>query len=240
MAGVVTTLCGNTTFHPDPIFWGYHLRRFVPSTRRMSTLAGAAFVGIAATAMFAAPASAWHANVHGTPTCDQETGTWTVTWSADNTSEGKPAKVSVDSYAPAGSHVNIAKPDIPKLADTDGVAVQTGIPANATTAMLKLRFQWYKDTGSDKGKILDDKTFEGTVGIPATPCEKKPPASGGGGGGTTPTPTPTPTATKTTAAPTLPVTGSQTGLYAGGAVVLLGAGAGLFMVARRRRVNFEA
>jgi LPXTG-motif cell wall-anchored protein len=36
------------------------------------------------------------------------------------------------------------------------------------------------------------------------------------------------------------VTGSQTGMYAGGAVVLLGAGAGLFIVARRRRVTFEA
>jgi LPXTG-motif cell wall-anchored protein len=36
------------------------------------------------------------------------------------------------------------------------------------------------------------------------------------------------------------VTGSNTGIMAGSAIVLVGAGAGLFMVARRRRVKFTA
>jgi LPXTG-motif cell wall-anchored protein len=49
-----------------------------------------------------------------------------------------------------------------------------------------------------------------------------------------------PTPSKSNTSPSLPVTGAQTGLYAGGAMVLLGAGAGLFFVARRRRVKFEA
>lgn len=51
------------------------------------------------------------------------------------------------------------------------------------------------------------------------------PPPGGGGGGEE---------------PPLPVTGANTGLIAGGAGVLLALGAGLFLVARRRRVRFSS
>ena len=38
----------------------------------------------------------------------------------------------------------------------------------------------------------------------------------------------------------LPITGSTTTLIAGGAVLLLAVGAGVYLVARRRRVTFTA
>ena len=60
------------------------------------------------------------------------------------------------------------------------------------------------------------ETFTGTYAEPAD-CA----AGGGGGGG-------------------LPVTGPQAGAMAGGAALLLGAGAVLFVMARRRRITFAA
>jgi LPXTG-motif cell wall-anchored protein len=232
MAGVVTTLCGNTAFHPDPIFWGYHLRRFMPSTRRMTTLAGAAFVGIAATAMFAAPASAHAAIVSGTSDCAVD-GTYTIHWKIENKrfDRNEGWALTLKDVSPAGLKGSDGKPlDDNFTIPANGARTfdQTKVPGTDKSATLSFKANW-----SDEWR--DDSTYSGSVTLKG---DCKPPANGGGGGGTTPTPTPTPT--KTTAAPTLPVTGSQTGLYAGGAVVLLGAGAGLFMVARRRRVNFEA
>src|SRR5436305_913174 len=62
-------LSGNTQIPPGPECWGYHLRRLMPSTRRLITLGGAAFVGLAATAILAAPASAHEAVVSGSAVC---------------------------------------------------------------------------------------------------------------------------------------------------------------------------
>src|SRR3954454_5510018 len=43
---------------PTRVLGGKHLRRLLPSARRLLTIGGATFVGLAATALFAAPASA--------------------------------------------------------------------------------------------------------------------------------------------------------------------------------------
>src|SRR5690349_17752904 len=66
---------------PDPSFWGYHLRRPMPSTRRLFTLGGAVALGLAATALFAAPASAHSAALAHDVACKDGKAlvTWTVT-----------------------------------------------------------------------------------------------------------------------------------------------------------------
>jgi hypothetical protein len=55
----------------------------MPSARRLLTIGGAAFVGIAATAMFAAPASA-HAASGDAVACKTTTGSWLVAWKVTN------------------------------------------------------------------------------------------------------------------------------------------------------------
>lgn len=230
--------CGKTRIPPGPEFWGYHLRRFMPSARRLLTLGGAAFVGLAATALFAAPASAHTAELVGKSVCDPKTGTFTVTWTLHNKYNLDATLSSAEFAVKKG---NATTPGTGKLTvneisanDTIDVAVQTGVPADSV-AKLKIHVVW-------KDEVKEDVVGKDT---PCGKCQPKPtpsespspsPSSSGGTGGGEGSPTPS----KSNTSPSLPVTGAQTGLYAGGAMVLLGAGAGLFFVARRRRVKFEA
>ena len=73
------------------------------------------------------------------------------------------------------------------------------------------------------------KELVGSFEWKATPCETATPSAPGSG-----------VASASSTAPALPVTGANTAIMVGSAVVLVGAGAGLFMVARRRRVRFAA
>jgi LPXTG-motif cell wall-anchored protein len=192
----------------------------------MTTLSGAAFVGIAATAMFAAPASAHSSKPAFKAECDTATGKAKVTLTVDNDWNTEATISKVTTSLPLKKIVDNAK--IPaRVGEKNGTISETLLVELGATVKLSYEADW-----ADETHRTTDEEYKAEV----KNC--KPPTNGGGGGGTTPTPTPT--ASTPAAAPTLPVTGSQTGLYAGGAVVLLGAGAGLFMVARRRRLNFEA
>ncbi|MBN1173393.1 MAG: LPXTG cell wall anchor domain-containing protein [Micromonosporaceae bacterium] len=91
------------------------------------------------------------------------------------------------------------------------------LPAGTTTATLRVTIPGGKATGEQELVSL-------TVDVSSV-C-KKPSASV------------TPTTSATGA--TLPVTGSNTGLIAGTAVVLVVVGAGAYLIARRRRVRFTA
>jgi LPXTG-motif cell wall-anchored protein len=233
----------------------------MPSTRRLTTLAGAAFIAAAATAVMASPASAHAVGLSGTSDCVD--GKWKVSWTVHD-NHTTTATVTAVQSTPATAPVKNAA----GITLARGVEIQPGdtndfkgiqlVDAKETSASLKVTVTWADRVTDTKGPIVVQ--FHGKCGNPCPPSAGNDNGNGNGNhenegneqgqtaGGhrpsTCPTPTPTPTATATKpaapAAPSLPVTGSQTGLYAGGAVVLLAAGGGLFMVARRRRLKFQA
>lgn len=230
----------------------------MPSARRLVTLGGAVFVGLAATALFAAPASAHEAGVVGTSDCDASTGTYTVHWTISSVKRDH--AFTLTDVKPASAAKTVENKSV--KATTDFLFDQTGIAGTDTKAKLTFTAKW------DDNFVDSNNPYSGVVklrGDCGTPCpqaasndgkgkppasstsdlkgDKKPkpvcesaspsPSTGGEGGGK-----PAPSSSSST--PSLPVTGSQTSAIAGGAVVLLGAGTGLFFLARRRRVKFEA
>jgi LPXTG-motif cell wall-anchored protein len=208
------------------------LQRFTPSARRLLSFGGAVLTGIAVSAMLAAPASAHTADVTGTA-CKTTTGTWVVTWKVSNDHESKMHFENLDAQPSTIEGIN----DKTTIAGNGSVTgTQTLDQDGIGKASLSFKPTW-EDGFVPKGKV---KATPEKVGKckpeqpqpkPSESSEAPPPPGGGGGGGSVP-----PTPSK----PTLPVTGSQTAIYGGGAAVLLGAGAGLFFVARRRRIRFEA
>jgi LPXTG-motif cell wall-anchored protein len=198
----------------------------MPSARRLITLGGAAFVGLAATALLATPASAHAAEITGKSECIN--GTYTIHWEISNNQLRSGSwDVTLTDVKPASTGLEGKKIKGGATLKFD----QTGIPGDSTKATLSFTAKWV-DNWPDP-----NNPHSGTVRLQGT-CKPSPspsPSSGGGGGGGG---SPTPSSSST--APALPVTGAQTGLYAGSAMVLLGAGAGLFFVARRRRIKFEA
>jgi LPXTG-motif cell wall-anchored protein len=213
----------------------------MPSTRRLTTLAGAVFVGVAATALFASPASAHNSTPAFEAKCDTATGKVKVTLTVDNDwpTEATLSKV----IAPAGlSKIADAKTIPAKANGKNGIISETLLVEPGTIVKLSYHAAW-DDKAAVNGSL--EKKAEKDGCKPQPEC---PPSAEAKGAHPTPTcppsPTPptkpTPTPSKSSAAPALPVTGAQTGLYAGGAAVLLAAGGGLFLVARRRRLKFEA
>jgi LPXTG-motif cell wall-anchored protein len=201
------------------------LRFFVPSYRRLVTLTGALLVGFAAAAALAAPASAHPSSLDATTRCDQQTHKWVVKWTLTN-DFGKSAVLSDVAFKPNGSSVSgdIAngKTLAAKGSTGDSLTGTEVVDGSATGASLTLKLTYSDQFSSSKSK---DITFTGT-------CVAPPPG--------TPPATPTPSPSKSVSVPALPTTGSSGGTYALGALVLVGAGTGLFLFARRRRTKFVA
>jgi hypothetical protein len=210
----------------------------MPSPRTLLRLAGAAVVGLAATAFFAAPASAWDAKIEGNPVCDSATGTVTVKWSLKN-AEAQDATFQVKAFGPDGSVIDHETGTLKGGGWTQDAIVQTKVKAD-TEATIDVKIVW-----KDGDRVLDHKTVHGEADrtacaspSPSTPESASPSASpsrsgGSGGGGSSPT-------ASSSGAPSLPVTGPNAVIYGGGAAGLLAVGATLFVVARRRRIRFEA
>jgi hypothetical protein len=239
----------------------------MPSTRRLFTLAGAAFVGLAASAVLAAPATAHTAELVGRSVCDPTTGKFSVTWTLKNEFNLRATLTAPEFTVKKGGQTTPGTGTLTKTeiaaSETTVVGTQTGVPGNSV-AKLKVHVTWYKANGrvsAEKDVVGKDEpcgtctpehttpptvppTIPPTVPptIPPTTPPTEPPTStspspsgGTGGGGESPTPS-----GSKSAPPALPVTGSQAAIYGGGSALLLGAGAGLFLAARRRRIQFEA
>jgi LPXTG-motif cell wall-anchored protein len=201
--------------------------------RRAFALAASATVMTAAALTMALPASAHRSAVEGKADCDEATGNFVVTWTVSNLQRDKVATLKKVRLLPEGTTVT----NIVEGATLAGGGELTGVQvvsADARGAALAVSVEWSNGKKHDAiGKVeFKDK------------CEKPTP---------TPTPTatetpaPTPTATPTATAPPggggggdLPVTGAAVGGIVGAAAVLLAIGAGLFLLARRRRINFTA
>jgi LPXTG cell wall anchor motif len=207
----------------------------MPTVRKLLKLSGAAVVGTAVAAIFAAPAFAWSADVDAHGKC-ADNGTVTVSWTLHNAEKHAPATYEVTAHTPAGTQLDSSSGNVG--GDESVTIVEKGVPSD-TEATITIHVVW-----SDKhGNVLDQKDVNGefhgkTCEQPSPSPSASPsvsPSTGGGGGGEgTPTPSSTP------APPSLPVTGPNAAIYGGGAAALMVAGGTLFLVARRRRIRFEA
>jgi hypothetical protein len=260
----------------------------MPSARRLTTLVGAAFVGLAATALIASPASAHNAFAKPVPTCETKDGksvvkvTWTVTqdWTKDFTFKkvtanpmlkgtdiandkkvkptdrptavqwvkpGDTATLSFDavwkdltrSVSESVKTEGVCKPECPPSIDAqrrnDGKGDDDCKPECPGVEIQGSNGGHKPPTCSPSPSTSPSKPTESGSPSPSHSTSASPSPSGGTGGGAG-----SPSPSKSATAPALPVTGAQTGLLAGGALVLLGAGAGMFFLARRRRLKFEA
>ena len=195
------------------------MRSFLPA-RRLFALSGAAIVGVTAALTFSAAANADvppppKPTVSGTAEC--VSGEFNLTWTVTNFNEGI---ATLSNVQPSGITGITNGTTIP-ASTPGGHSIVTGtqkLPGTTKSASLSVTVNWPDD------EISAEASFR--IDLSENKCEA-------------PAPSPTPSATPSSAPP-LPVTGAKTGAYAGAALALLASGAGLFLVARRRRTNFEA
>jgi LPXTG-motif cell wall-anchored protein len=181
--------------------------------------------------MFAAPASAHPRELSGKAVCDHEKGAWVVTWTLVNkwNDSGKLVGAAWTPVEDVPTGANIGDPIAPATQKGDTLTA-TQIVKNGTAgeATMNTTVAYDRDPGT---KFTNEASVP--LGTDCTVSQPAPPP---------PPPAPTPTPTGSSAAPpaALPKTGSNTALYAGGALLLTGAGTGMFLVARRRRIKFVA
>ncbi|MBT8224742.1 MAG: LPXTG cell wall anchor domain-containing protein [Dactylosporangium sp.] len=205
------------------------MRSFLPSPRRVRNIVGAGAVGVAAALTFATPALACHP-VADKPSivCDDRGGaeiTWTIKMDSNVT-----ATVQGVTLTPEGSTLKNGKIAKGKTFGKQGVTDVQVVPPGTTKATMKVKVE-YQYNGRKQTHELNASTEEFNCPVPSespTPSESPAPsesavASASSSGGSA-----------------LPVTGANTAIIAGVAVLLVGAGAGLFLVARRRQVRFTA
>jgi LPXTG-motif cell wall-anchored protein len=209
------------------------------TARKLLKLSGAAVVGTAVAAIFAAPAFAWSGDASGSGACTDQ-GNVTITWTVTNNEAHFKASFEVTDHEPSASVIENVTGELPK--GGTATITQTGVPSESV-ARITVHLVWkdsygnVKDEADVKGKFEGQKCEKPSPSPSASPSASPSvsPTNGGGGGGEG---TPTPSTTPST--PTLPVTGPNTAIYGGGAAALLVAGGTLFFVARRRRIRFEA
>lgn len=214
-----------------------HLRRSTPISWRKLAVAGIA--GIATTLAFASPAAACYPVFKGAKAqCVSET-TATVAWTVSSDTAGATLQTStftIDGQAatgsaPAGLGNGNELPDksaftltVPNTAKRAELAVGLSADDGTNTGVLSQEIDL---TQIDWSKCK--KTESASPSTSASPSAPASPTASNGSGVA---------GASSSAAGSLPVTGASAGIIAGVAVVLLAAGAGLFMMARRRRIRF--
>ena len=132
--------------------------------RRSLAVAGAAFVGLAATVALAAPASAHHPLVTGDYKCVD--GGWEVTWTVTNSEKDLAGALTRRHYQPAYEGQAIkAGAVLPKSGD-GGLVETLTLPADATGATLAVEAEWFRPYKHIVEDAKASLTFEGK-------CHKK-------------------------------------------------------------------
>jgi LPXTG-motif cell wall-anchored protein len=228
----------------------------MPSAGRLLTLAGAAVVGLVGTAVLSSPAHAGGADSdrHHKATfavgvaCGQD-GQYRITWTVTNKGDGKPETDTMEvTNSRPGEVIDslTGKPIEGQKVAAGATAAFVQVVPGTTKDTVSYWFvpQWLNDPiGSPTPAPLTAQVVLNGDCKPKPACE--PGTAGKGDDKSQPTSCPSPSAStrssaSASASAALPKTGSSSGLYGGGAVVLLAAGVGLFLVARRRRLTFEA
>jgi LPXTG-motif cell wall-anchored protein len=240
------------------------LRRFMPTSWRKLALAGIA--GAATTVAFAAPALACHPVFDSTPAgaCVTETTgkvIWTVSPQEGERQELTLVKFTIDGQTVTGEGLKekdeLVKNSkftltVPRTANkaalTIGVKQKTNSRNPASGQGTKEFTISSIDWSKCKAPVTPPSEQPSTpVEQPSTPASEKPstPVEQPSSPSVPASPTESKSsavagASSSAASGSLPVTGTSIGIIAGVAVVLLGAGIALFVVARRRRIRFTA
>ncbi|MGC4876621.1 cell wall anchor protein [Micromonospora sp. DT43] len=138
------------------------------SLRRPLAILGAALVGLTGVAAVATPASAHHTEISATVGCDRLTGERVITWKVENSETNKDATLQTVTTTP-GTPVNVLTKTA-KAVPLQGYVIDQGssvkaeqrVPANTTTANLKVYAEWLVD-----GVKTADNTRDKTITIGA-------------------------------------------------------------------------
>jgi LPXTG-motif cell wall-anchored protein len=237
------------------------------SLKRTTAVLAGSLLGLVGAVALAAPASAHHADITGTPVCT--TGdNWKVDWKVTNWEGGKVGKIIAVTSVPADPALTVIKVDATMESGASLTDTQAFTGA-VTEASLEVTVVWESDRGrkntnppkdTKKAKVYKPApcpTATPSVTPSSAPPTSTPPVTSSPSvspsvsvspsTSASPTPSATPSPSPTPVVPgegggggTLPKTGVAVGGIAAGAGVLLALGAGLFMMARRRRVKFTA
>ena len=143
----------------------------IPSAvRRPLAVAGAAFVGLAATVALGSPASAHHPEVSGTATCVE--GKWQVDWEVANSEKDLAGDIVSAAFTPSFSSDTIKAGATLPAYQGDGSllkATQT-LDVNVTEASLSVEAHW------KRGSKDITSTKSATVNIPRGGCKTSKPA----------------------------------------------------------------
>ncbi len=211
------------------------MRRILPSSWRKLAVAGV--TGVAVALAFSAPASACHGIPKGEPVCDTAT-TAKITWTLSVSDNG--AKIKSVTFL-ADGEAGTASGDIVKDAtinkDTPLTATQV-VSRSTKQAVMDITVEWPNrpNTPDWSEAVKTDLNDVDWSKCPApSPSESE----------SSDAPAPSPSSavggnSSSSGGAALPVTGANTALMAGGALVLVGVGGGLFFLARRRRIRFTA
>jgi LPXTG-motif cell wall-anchored protein len=120
----------------------------------------AVLIGLSAILTFANPASAHHAAVSGTASCDTAAGEWVITWTVQNSQRDKDATLLAVTASPDTPVAGIkAGSVVPRQQATAGGGQLTGVqrvPAGSTEATLTVAPDWPRN--DENGK-----TYSGSV-----------------------------------------------------------------------------
>ena len=111
----------------------------------------AGLAGVVGVVLLATPAGAHTATLEASSSCDQTSGTYTITYTGHSHDTDLGGTAAVTSSAPDGAGVSVSPMSQTITAAAPFTITQTGIPGTATTASMSVRVVWtdsYQQTAS--------------------------------------------------------------------------------------------